>query len=399
MATPRSATPSVRTHTLTRRDLLLRATAAGLTATALATFAPRGSRAADPATAGLDEVLRSAVARGLPGAALRVERAGQPLYAGAAGFASTERQTPLTVNHRFRLGSVAKAATATVVLQLVEEGALSLDDTVTKRLVDPAVGRIPNVDRITLRQLLNHTSGIYDYLDENDSPLVASLLGGDADWSKVWTIAELLAFADGANHAPYFEPGQGWAYSNTGYVLLGLIVERAIGHRLADEVRSRVHAPLALNETFLAEGAEIPDGTVDCYQALGGELVNMTAVNLSWAWACGWTVATIADFARFGRAVLAGELLSPASHREQFALVGDPRMLASGAGMGMGVWAVPSPYGRLIGMGGDGPGFMASLSRLVAQDLTVVVLLNSAGVDNGTGGVRDAALGAVLGPR
>lgn len=267
---------------------------------------------------------------------------------------------------------------------------MSLDDTVAEWLDDPAVGRIPNVDRITLRPLLDHTSGIYDYMDEDDSPIVETLLAGN-EWTRVWTVDEMLAFADGAKHAPYFEPGQGWAYSNTGYVLLGLIVERATGHRLADEVRSRVHAPLALKETFLAEGAEIPDGTVDCYQALDGKLTNMTAVNLSLAWACGWMVATISDCARFGRAVLDGELLSPAAHKEQFARVEDPQIP-----MSMGVWAEPSPYSQLLGMSGGGPGFSAKLARLVAQDLTVVVLLNSADVDPRIDEVRDAALEAVL---
>ena len=385
--------------TLTRRSLLLRVTATGLTATALAAFAPRGSRAADPATAGLDEALRATLGQGLPGVALSVERAGELIYSGVAGLASVEQEVPLTLNHRFRLGSVAKASTAIAVLQLDEEGVLSLDDTVTKWLDDPAAGRIPNVDRVTLRQLLNHTSGIYDYLDENDSPIVAALLGGDADWSKVWTVDELLAYADGANHAPYFAPGEGWAYSNTGYVLLGLIVERATNHRLADEVRDRVLAPLALDETFLAEGADIPDGTVDCYQALGGELVNMTEINLSFAWACGWTVSTMADFVRFGRAVLDGDLLSPASFEEQFAIVPFPQAPESGVGFGMGVWTLPSSYGQLVGLGGDGPGFTANLARLPTDDLTVAVLLNSAGLDYGTDRVRDAALGAVLGPR
>lgn len=395
MTTQYADSDSVLVHTLNRR-LLLQTAAAGLAATALATFAPRSARTADPATAGLEQALQSFVARGLPGVSLYVERAGEAVFAKTAGFASVERQIPLTSAHRFRLGSVAKASTATVVLQLVEEGALSLDDTVTEWLDDPATGRIPNVDRITLRQLLNHTGGIYDYADEEDSPFWQVYLGDNPDWTRVWTIPELLAYADGASHAPYFAPGESWAYSNTGYVLLGLVVERVTGHRLADEVRDRVLVPLSLNETFLAEGAAIPAGTADCYHALAGELVNVTLINLSWAWACGWTVSTMADFARFGRTMLDGALVSPASHREQFAFVPDPRFAS--VGWGMGVWSQPSAHGQVVGLGGDGPGFTANLARLAKVDLTVAVLLNSAGGDAGTGDIRDEAFGALLGP-
>jgi CubicO group peptidase (beta-lactamase class C family) len=279
-------------------------------------------------------------------------------------------------------------------LQMVEEGVLSLDDTVTTWLNDPAVLAIPNVERITLWQLLHHTSGIYDYADENDSPLWSTYLGETPDWSKVWTNEELLAFADGANHPPYFEPGQSWAYSNTAYMLLGMIIEQATANHLADEIRNRVFVPLSLTDTFLAEGAEIPEGTTDCYQSLGGELVNVSEINLSWTWACGWTVSTMADFARFGRAILGSELVSPASFQEQFTFVPDPRFVA--IGWGMGVWSQQSAYGQVMGMGGDGPGFTANLARLVTRDVTVAILLNSAGTEVSTGEIRDQVLGAVI---
>jgi D-alanyl-D-alanine carboxypeptidase len=382
---------------LNRRAFFLQTAAAGLAATALATFAPRGTRAADPASAGLDEVLQSFIARGLPGVSLYVERAGEPVYAGTAGFASIEQKTPLTAAHRFRLGSVAKPFAATVVLQLVEEGVLSLDDTVARWLDDPIVARIPNVDQVTLRQLLNHTSGIYDFRDEEDSPFIQdAFLGPDADWARVWTALELLAYADGAKHAPYFAPGQGWHYSNTGYILLGLIVEQATGNAYGDEMRDRILVPLALSDTFLADGAVIPNGTVDCYHLLDSELLNVTAINLSSAGVAGALVATMADFARFGRALFDAELVSPASYQEQFTFVPDPQFASFG--WGMGVWSGATPYGDVVGIGGDGPGFTANLSRLVAQDLTVAVLLNSAGTDAGTGQIRDEALQAVLGP-
>src|SRR5215213_1045467 len=164
MFTHDTATSSIRRKRVNRRRLL-QTTAAGLTATAVAGFAgstPHSTRAAAPKNVDLDAVLQSVIDAGLPGVALYVEQGGAPIYAGVAGYASVESKTPLSGNHRFRLGSVAKQFTSTVVLQLVEEGVLSLDDTVTKWLNEPAVLAIPNVERTTLRQLLNHTSGIYD---------------------------------------------------------------------------------------------------------------------------------------------------------------------------------------------------------------------------------------------
>lgn len=397
MLTHEYVSTSLRRQKIHRRRLL-QTTVTGLTAAAFAGFAgaaPHGTRAAPHAYADLDTVLQSVIDAGLPGVALSVEQGGEPVYSGVAGYASVESRTPLTASHRFRLGSVAKPFTATTVLQLVDAGVLSLDDTVTRWLDDPTVLAIPNVDHITLWQLLNHTSGVYDFADENDSPLWATYLGETPNWSKVWTNQELLAFADGANHQPYFEPGQSWAYSNTAYVLLGMIVEQVTNNRLADEVATRIIAPLALNDTFLAEGAAIPEGTTDCYHSIGGELINTTEINLSWTWACGWTVATMADFVRFGRATLGGEMVSPTSFQHQFTFVPDPRSIA--VGWGMGVWSQPSAYGQVFGMGGDGPGFTANLARLVTHDLTVAVLLNSAGTELGTGQIRDQALGAILG--
>ena len=396
MTTQRSTYRPVRPPALSRRALLRRTAAVGLAVPALATLASpaaRVARAADSVSESLDAVLAAGVTAGLPGVALHIERAGALVYSGAAGVASIELQTPLKTTDRFRIYSITKAFTATVVLQLVDEGVLSLDDPVTKWLDDPAVARIPDTDRITLRQLLNHTSGIYDYDDDDDSQFKQdAFLGPDADWARVWTLPELLAYADGANHAPYFAPGEGFHYSNTGYVLLGLVVEQATGRRFADELRDRILDPLALIDTALAEGGTVPDGTVDGYHLLGGGLVNATAINLSWAWAVGGIVSTAADVARFARAVFAGELVSPASFEEMFTYTPDPNPMLAGFGWGMGVWMVPSEDGERVEAGGGGPGFTASMVRLPEAELTVVALMNVGGDVEATAAVPDEAI-------
>jgi D-alanyl-D-alanine carboxypeptidase len=160
---------------------------------------------------------------------LSMSRAKERLsFSGTAGVVNIEQETPMQAADRFRINSIAKMFTATVVLQLVDEGLLTMKDTVTHRLSDPVVLKIPNVHQITLRQLLNHSSGIYDFADDRESQFwVDAFLGPNADWAKVWTMDEMLAYADGANHDPYFEPGTSVYYSNSDYLLLGLIVEEA----------------------------------------------------------------------------------------------------------------------------------------------------------------------------
>jgi len=350
--------------------------------------------AADSLAVRMEAVLAVGVETGIPGVAMRVERDGELLFTGAAGVSNLERQTPLTANDRFRIYSITKTFTATVMLQLVDEGVVALDDPVTKWLDDPAVALIPNVDRVTLRQLLTHTSGIYDYLDDTDSPFWNdAFLGPDADWAQVWTIPQLLAYAAAANHAPYFAPGEGLAYSNTGYLLLGLIVETATGRSFHDELRERVLEPLGLRDTALAEGAELPAGTVDGYQLLDGERVDVSAINLSWAWTAGGIVSTTADLARFARAVFAGELVSPALQEAMFTFSQETQFRLQ---FGMGVIRSQTPNGPLVGMDGGSAGGSSTMQRLEESDLTVIVLINQA-PDDGATQIRDAVIKEALG--
>jgi D-alanyl-D-alanine carboxypeptidase len=251
---------------------------------------------------------------------------------------------------------------------------LALDDTVAKWLDDPVVERIPNVDRITLRQLLTHTGGVFDYFDEESPIWQDAYLGEGADWSRVWTPQELLAYADGAKHAPYFAPGEGVHYSNTGFILLGLILERAAGRSYAEQLHARILEPLGLTDTFFAAVEPVPGGTVDGYHLIESELVNVSATHLSAQWTEGGMVSTTRDLARFADAVFGGELLEPASLRDMLTFVPSEK---PGIAWGMGVARMTSPAGELVGMAGDGPGFAARLFRLADKDLTVVLLTNT----------------------
>ena len=325
-------------------------------------------------TSGFDDVLQAGISQGLTGVALAVHQDGEVLFDGVAGLANGEAQTPLAPTDRFRIYSITKTFTAVLVLQLVEEGVLSLDDTVADWLDDPAVARIPNVEQITLRQLLTHTSGVYDYFAEDSPFWQDAYLGEDADWSRVWSPEELLAYADGANHAPDFAPGEGVHYSNTGYILLGLIVEEATAQPFADRLHQQILDPLGLTDTFFAATEPVPGETVQGYHLFGGDLVNVSATHLSAQWTEGGMVSTTRDLMRFGDALFGGELLAPASLEEMLTFI--PSEM-SGVAWGMGVAQMHTAAGDLVGMKGDGPGFAARLFRLPERDLTLVLLTNT----------------------
>jgi D-alanyl-D-alanine carboxypeptidase len=321
-----------------------------------------------------EDVLQAGIDQGLTGVTLAVDQDGEILFEGAAGLANDEKQTPLSPTDRFRIYSITKTFTAVLVLQLVDEGVLALDDTVADWLDDPVVARIPNVEQITLRQLLTHTSGVYDYFAEDSPFWQDAYLGEDADWSRIWTPEELLAYADGANHAPDFAPGKGVRYSNTGYILLGLIVEEATGQPFADRLHQQILDPLGLTNTFFAATEPVPGGTVQGYHLLEGDMVNVSATHLSAQGSEGGMVSTTRDLIRFADALFGGELLQPASLREMLTFVPSER---PGIAWGMGVAQMHTAAGDVVGMGGDGPGFAARMFRLPDLNLTVVLLTNT----------------------
>ena len=330
-----------------------------------------------PAT--LDQVLHVGLDRGLPGVALRVERGDEVVFDGAAGLASREQQTPVVSTDRFGVGSITKTFTAVLVLQMVDEEVLTLDDTVTQWLDDPVVARIPYVDQITLRQLLTHTSGAYDYFDDDSPFWQDAYFAEGADWSRVWTPLEVLAYADGAKHAPYFPPGEGIHYSNTGYVLLGLILEHASGQPYAERLHDRILGPLGLADTFYAATEPVPGEAVDAYQLIDGELVNVSSIDLSSPGAAGAMVSTTRDLARFAEAVFGGELLRPATLEEMVAFIPSGR---PGLEAGMGVFRQQTPSGEIVGNSGDGIGSAARMYQPADTALTLVLLANTSDAES-----------------
>ena len=359
-----------------RRPLLTAAVAVALTAGALAPVGAAGAAAvgADAGTAagGVRSSLDRLIASGVPGAVL-VARDGDGVLRLAAGTADTATGRPMRPDLRFRAGSVTKTFVATVTLQLVGEGALSLDDTVERWLP----GLVPGGAAISVRQLLDHTSGLFDYTE--DPRILAPYLAGNLDFR--WQPRQLVRI--GVSHPPLFPPGAAWSYSNTGYVLVGLIIEAATGHRLETELRRRVFRPLGLDATSFATGSAIDGAHAHGYTDLGSGLADITGLSQSWAWAAGAVVSTADDLATFVGALLGGRLLSPAlmAEMQQTVPLGVP-----GEGYGLGLWrtshfvlppvAQQLSCGRVWGHDGDTAGYRSFAFASRDGRRQVVLLLN-----------------------
>jgi D-alanyl-D-alanine carboxypeptidase len=343
------------TRTLSIMLVVATAVEALLLAPAGAAAAPSSGHAATAAAAPsttdagqLQDLLDQIVAAGAPGAAARV-RDEHGVTQAASGVADLSSGRPMRPGLHYRVASLTKPFVATVVLQLVAEGRLSLEDTVARWLP----GILPYADQITVRQLLNHTSGVPDY----EAIVLPKLYASKQGRLRAWTPRELVALV--ADQPPDFPSGTASSYSNTGYVLAGLVVKAATGHTLGQELTRRIFRPLGLDDTFFPVNAlRIPEPYARGYSLpLGqdqGPLLDFTVLNPSVAWAGGALISNLADLDRFFGALLGGRLLPPGLLAEMLTPVptGQP-----GVGRGLGLVVIDTPAGRLVTHDGSIPGF------------------------------------------
>ncbi|MFI6449426.1 serine hydrolase [Kitasatospora sp. NPDC050543] len=302
--------------------------------------------------AALEAAVRAVVEQGGASAALAEVRAGgHSAWKGAAGTADLDTGEPASADGRFRIGSITKTFVATVVLQLVAEHRLALDDPIERHLP----GVVPNGGAITVRQLLNHTSGIFNYTEDP-----AFDRSGDKlhEWLTVgrWRThhpEQLVALATG--HEPYFAPGQGWHYSNTNYVIVGMLIQRTTGRSWAEEVERRIIRPLGLRNTSMPlSSVSVPGPHAHAYFKLPeGGRADVTMINPSMFGAAGAGISSTADLTRFNAALLGGRLLGPAELAEMKRTVD----LGGGAGYGLGLSRTVLPCGEFWGHSGSVPGY------------------------------------------
>lgn len=295
-----------------------------------------------------------------PGATVVVVKDGKTVLRKAYGMADTARQVTMTPDMALRLGSITKQFTATGILMLAEEGKLSLDDDIRTYLPDfPSKGK-----KITIEHLLTHTSGIVSY---------TSKPGYLVHMAQDFTVAQMIdSFKDDPLE---FEPGSSYRYNNSGYLLLGAIIESVSGQPYAKFVEQRIFIPLGMTRTAY-EGFERTQGpTAAGHTSADQGFGPARPLSMTQPYAAGSLVSTVDDLARWDAAIGSGKLLKPASWQKAFT----PYRLSNGntANYGYG-WQISTVKGvPMVGHGGGINGFSTYAMRLPEQKVYVAVLTNS----------------------
>ncbi|GAA2425227.1 serine hydrolase domain-containing protein [Streptomyces glaucus] len=283
--------------------------------TAALTFPAAAAPASSSARAGhrpTQKAMDAAVGDGVPGVVAQAKDR-QGTWKAVSGVGDIRTEKPRSVHDRYRVGSITKTFVATVVLQLEAEGQLSLDDTVEQWLPGLVLGHGHDGRSITLWQLLNHTSGIYDYRADETFRRTYALKDGFFE-HRYDTLSPYRLIQVAMRHEPDFAPGTSWNYSNTNYVLAGLVVEKATGNPYGDEIRHRIIEPLNLHATTVpGTSTKMPHPSSRAYGKLAdtdtGPTYDVTEINPSVAHAAGEMISDSGDLNRFYSALLTGELL------------------------------------------------------------------------------------------
>jgi D-alanyl-D-alanine carboxypeptidase len=287
------------------------------------------------------------VVHGITGAAIEVDGPRCGRWSNASGLADLRTGRPMSAGGRVRIGSTTKTFTATVVLQLAAEQRVGLDTTVEHYLPGVVHGNGYDGSRITVRDLLRHTSGLPDHVD-------ALPWESFAQWRyRTFTPGELVGLALAQPH-----PSREWTYSTTNYVLAAMIVERVTGHRIGSEITERVIRPLGLRDTYWPGDSPFIRGTHPRGYRDG---TDVTELSVSWGGAGGALISTLHDENLFFAALLNGRLLPPAYLRQMTVTVpADPDRIWPGARYGLGLISTPMHHCGITtrwGHGGTLPGF------------------------------------------
>ena len=300
----------------------------------------------------------------------------------ATGFSDLETKTPMKPTDILLAGSVGKTYVAAVALQLVKEGKINLDERIEKYLgAEKWFSRLPNAKEITVRQLMNHTSGLvrYEFKDRFTKDLTAN-----AD--KVWRPEELVAYI--LDEKAPFEAGKGWDYSDTNYIVLGMIIEKVTGKKYYDLARSRILKPLKLENTFPQDsraikglvqgyaGAENPFGGKDKVLENGKFIINP-----QFEWTGGGMATTAEDLARWAKFMYEGKAFDATLLPQMLDGVSAP-MLGRDTKYGLGVIIRPTRAGLAYGHSGFFPGYMTEMMYFPEHKIAVAVQVNTSVFQN-----------------
>lgn len=336
--------------------------------------------ALDPALVGALEQAFDQTAAELngPGIVVSVSIPNRGTWISTRGLANRRQGTSMAPDDRFDIASITKIFVATVALQLVQEGWLSLDQNLDQWLP----GLVPNGQGITVRELMNHTSGLYDYLDD------AFLNRVEANPNRAWAPQELVSYA--VAHRPYFAPGAPgqWYYSNTNYVLLGMIIERVTRATLDQEVHHRIIDPLGLKNTFFTPVDQVSGTLAVGYDGRTEE--HLADSNMSFAWSVGNIISTVEDLRQFAQALFWGRLLHWNTLYTMLSFVGVDGMwgthyLVYGLGVmqdllgtrpGPNGQPLPAKFGVVLGHTGALAGYRSAMWYVPDTGITIVAGIN-----------------------
>jgi D-alanyl-D-alanine carboxypeptidase len=311
----------------------------------------------------LDEAIPDAMnSVGIPGTIVGIWSRNEE-YVKAFGIADTATGSPMRVDFYNRIGSVTKTFTATAVLKLVDEGKVGLDDPISLY-----VDGVPGGEVITVRHLAAMRSGLTDYTKVDGFEETVA-----ADPRRDFPPAELLGWAFTA--PAQFTPGERFEYSNTNYILLGLLVERVSGKPFGDYLSESILAPLSLAQTAFPAGTQFPvphaHGYTDSFED-GGPPLDATDWTASFTWAAGAMTSTLQDMRIWVPALATGALLSPELQRQRLQTTPEPGGPAD-FGYGMGIFTVAG----WIGHNGSVPGYQTVAVYLPERETTLVVMINT----------------------
>lgn len=323
--------------------------------------------------AGLEAILAAHIERtGAPGAAAGVWIPGRGEWLQAKGVSNIETNAPLQVSDKIRIASITKTFVGTALLQLVDEGLLGLDDVLENYVPD-----VPHGDTATIRQVIGMTSGIFSYTE--DEEFLAAYL---QDPMMVFSPGEAIDIA--RRHEPYFPPGAGFHYSDTNYILLGLILEQLTGVTAEEAITQRILAPLGLDDTSVPIDAAMPEPYSHGYfrDDETGELRDVTLSNPALSWTAGAMISTLEDLRTWSEALAAGKLLSPEIEAERVALTPLPAPAAH-IGYGLGIMDIAGFEGHNGGI----LGYSTFMVTRPEDGATIVTAVNLSGIE---GGLADA---------
>ena len=393
MKTDRNASPNKHaTESRLTRRAALQAGGAGFAAMALGTLGQRNTMAqeATPQVTGspipapaVDETpfpateqlaMETIVAASLsktatPGALVGVWYPGRGTWKHAAGVGDLATAAPVTIDDHVRIASITKTFVATLILQLVDEGKLSLEDR-----LESLIPGIPNGNEITLRQVLGMSAGIYDYVQD---PVIA--VDYTADPLYPFTPEDALAIIRAST--PNFSPGEKAQYSNSNYILLGMIAEHLTGQSIATDISERILQPLGMTDTSFATDADMPEPYMHGYteKGTGDDLRDVTRSNPDIPWASGAMISTLADLRIWAKALAEGTLLSPSTQRERLTW-GSFETTPLDVAYGLGILKING----LLGHNGGILGYSSWMVHAPEEDATVVVVTNRGGNEGGT---------------